>query len=118
MDEAALAGDGSTRAVTGPRTELERLHVALRGRRRVWRWHWQRFWTLRWENSLRRPGWRVDAEDRAWQRMREDVRHYAQLRRRRAALAADLADARERIDERPLPAGSRHVPQPSAIASL
>jgi hypothetical protein len=58
-------------------------HRAARECRRVWRWHWQRYWILRWENALRRPSWRVEEEARAWRHMRDEVRRYAALRRSR-----------------------------------
>lgn len=49
---------------------------------------------LRWENALRRPGWRVEEEQRAWQRMRAEVRRYAQVRSQMAtASGAALGDA-------------------------
>ena len=66
---------------TGP----DDLRREARDCRRVWRWHWERFWMLRWENTLRRPSWRVDEEGRAWCRMRAEVRRYAGLRHRMAA---------------------------------
>jgi hypothetical protein len=66
---------------TGP-VDLRR---EARDCRRIWRWHWQRLWLLRWENALRRPGWRVDEEAFAWCRMRAEVRRYAALRRQLAA---------------------------------
>jgi hypothetical protein len=93
MDEAALAGDRPPCAVVEPCADLAPLREAVRASRRVWRWHWERFWLLRWENTLRRPGWRVDEEGRAWLRMREHVRHHAQLRLRLAARAA-MTDVR------------------------
>jgi len=68
-------------------TRLARLRAAARECRHEWRWQFGRFWLLRWENMLRRPGWRVDEETRAWRRMRDEVRRYAELRRQIAALA-------------------------------
>lgn len=85
MDDAALAGDGPPHSLIEARPDLEPLRRAVRESRRAWRWHWERFWLLRWENTLRRPGWRVDEEGRAWRRMRDQVRHYAQLRLRLTA---------------------------------
>ena len=67
---------------------LARLRAATAECRREWRWQFGRFWLLRWENTLRRPGWRVDEERRAWRRMREEVRRYAELRRQIADLAS------------------------------
>lgn len=68
-----------------PKTGPDDLCHAARDCRRVWRWHWERFWLLRWENTLRRPSWRVDEEARAWRRMRAEVRRYAGLRHQIAA---------------------------------
>jgi hypothetical protein len=62
-------------------TPLER---AIRDCRRRWRWHYGRFWLLRWENRFHRPAWRLAAEDEAWRAMRAEVRHYAALRRQLA----------------------------------
>ncbi len=77
-----------------PETRRDARLVALRTAavtcRREWRWQFGRFWLLRWENTLRRPGWRVDEEARAWRRMREEVRRYAELRRHIAELSRDL----------------------------
>ena len=69
--------------------DLEGLRQAVRDCRRVWRWHWERFWVLRWENALRRPSWRVDEEAQAWQRMRAEVRRYARLRNRLATASTE-----------------------------
>ena len=66
-------------------TGRDDLRREARACRRVWRWHWERFWLLRWENTLRRPSWRVDEEAAAWRRMRAEVRRYAELRRQMAA---------------------------------
>jgi len=63
-----------------PNARQDDLRQAACECRRVWRWHWGRFWLLRWENTLRRPSWRVDEETRAWRRMRAEVRRYAGLR--------------------------------------
>ena len=72
---------------------LDELRQAARECRGVWRWHWERFWILRWENALRRPSWRVEEEARAWRRMRAEVRTYAGLRLRIAMrLVSDDAD--------------------------
>ena len=70
-------------------TDPDDLHRAARECRRAWRWHWQRFWTLRWENALRRPNWRVEEETRAWRRMRGEVQRYAGFRLRIAARSSD-----------------------------
>jgi hypothetical protein len=59
---------------------VDALRTALAETRHAWRWHWGRFWTLRWENTLRRPGWRAEEENNAWHRMRDEVRRYAALR--------------------------------------
>lgn len=59
---------------------LAALQTALTETRRAWRRQWGRFWTLRWENTLRRPGWRAEEETKAWHRMRDEVRRYAALR--------------------------------------
>jgi len=63
-----------------PKTSSDDLRRAARDCRRLWRWHWERYWILRWENALRRPSWRVEEEARAWQRMRAEVLRYAELR--------------------------------------
>ena len=76
----------SRTAKTGP----EDVRQAARDCRRVWRWHWEQFWLLRWENTLRRPSWRVDEEARAWRRMRAEVRRYAALRLQMAATTDTL----------------------------
>lgn len=68
-----------------PKAGADDLRRAARDCRRVWRWHWERFWILRWENALRRPSWRVEEEARAWRRMRAEVLRYAELRLRIAA---------------------------------
>jgi len=72
-----------------PSIGADDLRREARDCRRVWRWHWQRLWLLRWENALRRPGWRVDEEALAWCRMRAEVRRYAALRLRLATRSAD-----------------------------
>ncbi len=72
------------------RVRLGRVAEAARECRHLWRWHWVNFWMLRWENTLRRPAWRVEEERRAWRRMRDEVRVYAGLRRQMAALSAEL----------------------------
>ena len=74
---------------TARAARLARLRAAALTCRREWRWQYGRFWLLRWENTLRRPGWRVDAEARAWRQMRDEVRRYADLRRQIAALSRD-----------------------------
>lgn len=87
MDDAALTCARPLPTTCAPFCdERAPLRAALRASRRAWRWHWERFWLLRWENALRRPAWRVDEEARAWQRMRAEVRRYAELR---AQIAAD-----------------------------
>lgn len=80
-----------------PSTAPDDLRREARDCRRVWRWHWQRLWLLRWENALRRPGWRVDEEALAWSRMRAEVRRYAALRLRLATRSADPADRPARL---------------------
>jgi hypothetical protein len=59
---------------------LDGLRTALVETRKSWRWWRGKFWTLRWENTLRRPSWRVEEETKAWQRMREEVGRYAAIR--------------------------------------
>jgi len=90
-------------AVQGPRPVGEKRLVRLRAAavecRREWRWQFGRFWLLRWENTLRRPGWRVDEETRAWRRMRDEVRRYAELRRQIADLThAERAQGQQNDD--------------------
>jgi hypothetical protein len=68
--------------------QLDRLREAAGVSRRIWRWHWQRFWLLRWENALRHPNWRVEQEACAWRRMRAEVRRYAGIRGQLAAYSA------------------------------
>lgn len=77
MHEGALSAptDSDARCIVS-----RELRDRARDCRRVWRWHWERFWILRWENALRRPGWRVEEEQQAWRRMRAEVRRYAQVR--------------------------------------
>ncbi len=88
MDDGGLAPGVSAR---GDRhAQIEQWRVAARDCRRVWRWLWQRFWILRWENALRRPSWRVEEESRAWRRMRDEVRRYADIRLRIAALLGEF----------------------------
>jgi len=64
----------------GRRHRVAALRAALVETRRSWRWHWNRFWSLRWENALRRPGWRAEEEAKAWHRMREEVGRYAAIK--------------------------------------
>ena len=71
---------------------IAQLREAARACRKSWRRHWGRFWKLRWENSMRRPSWRVEAEAQAWRRMRVEVRRYAELRRQIAELTAATED--------------------------
>ncbi len=86
---------------SAPKADLGDLYRAARDCRRVWRWHWERFWILRWENTLRRPSWRVGEEARARRRMRLEVVRYAELRLRIAAqsdhCAADTTCHLDRI---------------------
>src|SRR5258708_30045111 len=59
---------------------LEGLRAALVETRKSWCWWWGKFWTLRWENTLRRPSWRVEEETRAWPRVREEVGRYSAVK--------------------------------------
>ncbi len=95
--EAAEAG-----ILDGPGLEarLHGLRAAAVACRRAWRWHYGRFWQLRWENTLRRPSWRVDEENRAWRQMRDEVRRYAELRGQIAALSRDADGAKAKAVSR------------------
>lgn len=87
--------DGAFTAVD-PEARLDRLRGSARDCRRAWRWHWEHFWMLRWENALRRPAWRIDEETRAWRRMRAEVRQYARVR---AEITAALSERRAPMPE-------------------
>ncbi len=73
--------------------DAERLIGAAVACRRIWRQRWERFWLLRYENTLRRPTWRIEEETRAWHASRASVRRYAELRAELAAVRAERRDA-------------------------
>ncbi len=81
QDDGRAGGDALT-------LRIAQLRQAAQACRRSWRWQFGRFWLLRWENTLRRPSWRLDEENNAWRQMRAEVRRYAELRRQLAELSA------------------------------
>jgi hypothetical protein len=88
MHDGALPQADAAPARVASQARMGELRMAARECRRLWRWHWERFWMLRWENALRRPSWRVEEEQRAWRRMRAEVRRYAQLRSQIATVSS------------------------------
>src|SRR5258708_26118184 len=72
---------------------LEGLRAALVETRKSWCWWWGKFWTLRWENTLRRPSWRGEEKNTARPRMRRGGGRYAAVQAQSRHIHASDAPA-------------------------
>lgn len=68
---------------------LQNLRDGIVQSRKNWRLLWGNYYTLRHENTVRRPAWRAEMETTARKYMRAEVRRYGELRIQLAELTAE-----------------------------